>query len=424
MKPFRILTPCALILLLSGVFSPLIGAEAKSVITDAQPMRVRFTWVATEDRPFTDAEIKRIANSYAWVIIEKNHDSFDFKQQDEEARRLKAANPAIHVFANYLAGLQNPGFEKAFTPLGFKEEWFLTNEKTSGEQKRGDKIPFVIQQKIHGHFVDVSNPDYRHFLVHVAAARLKNSSFDGVMFDNFRPPLGKVSAGLSHARLQEQWNGLGLLMDEARATVPSGKLVLFNGITRGDGEQHRGLEYLKKADAGHDEYFCYRGGPDKFRPAEQLREDIDLLPKYAAQGKIILYAVKLAKSKAINNPIRLAQVKRYSYGSFLMGWQPEHSFIQFRTAATIENGQLDGNDSPEVHLDLGSPKSAHSREESTLKREFSHGWVFVNQDASPKQIVVPDDVRRVDGGKATQQFHKGETCTIAGEDAAFFLNGH
>ena len=384
-------------------------------------MPTRYTWVSAADRPFTDAEIRRIASNYAWVIIQKNHAGYNFKQQDEDARRLKAANPAIHIFMNYLAGLQSKGFQNAFAPLGFKDEWFLTNDRNSGAQKKDDKIPFVIRQEVHGYFTDVANADYRNFIENIVTSRLKNSSFDGVMFDNFRPPLGKVAAGLAPTRLRREWEALGLLLEETRAKMPAGKLILFNGITRGDGEVHRGLEYLRTADAAHDEYFCYRGAGDKFRPAKQVREDIDLLAKYGAQEKIILYAVKLANSKAWNNETRLAQVKRYSYGCFLMGWQPGHSFIQFRTAATIEEGQLDGNESAEVHLDLGVPKSSYAQDSSLLQREFAHGWVFVNQDASPKQIVLPADLRRADGEKADQQFRKGDSCTVAAEDAAFFL---
>ncbi|HET6456362.1 MAG TPA: putative glycoside hydrolase, partial [Armatimonadota bacterium] len=278
---------------------------------------------------------------------------------------------------------------------------------------------FLIGKEVRGYFVDVTNKEYRTFIEGIIIPRLKSSPCDGLMYDNFRTPLGKAAAGLTPKRLRELEDGLRLLLEETKSQMPAGKLLLFNGITRGGsgGERaDRSLEYMKTADAGHDEYFCYIGGPDVFRPAAKVREDIDLLTKYGGENKTLLYAVKLAKSKAIKSESRLAQVKRYCYGCFLMGYVPGHGFIQFRTAATIEQGQLDGNDSAEVHLDLGMPKSAYAADGLLLKREFTKGWVFVNQDSSPREISLPADL--VYGGK---EFHKGDAYTIPTEDAAFFL---
>ena len=397
------------------LFACAIGARADA----PQPMPVRYTWVAAENRRFTDEEIKRLASQYSWIIIEKNHAGYDFKAQDADAKRLKTANPNIHVFMNYLAGLQSLGFQTAFATLGFKQEWFVLNEKDGQGQKVGEKIPFIIRGELHGYFADTSNKAYQAFLESIIIPRLKASSFDGLMYDNFRPPLGRASNGLTPEKLRELQDGLRLLLEETKSQMPAGKLLLFNGITRGGsgGERaDRSLEYMKTADAGHDEYFCYIGGPDVFRPAAKVREDIDLLTKYGGENKTLLYAVKLAKSKAIKSESRLAQVKRYCYGCFLMGYVPGHGFIQFRTAATIEQGQLDGNDSAEVHLDLGMPKSAYAADGLLLKREFTKGWVFVNQDSSPREISLPADL--VYGGK---EFHKGDAYTIPTEDAAFFL---
>src|SRR5437016_14117761 len=75
---------------------PAFKADAAETASPAtQPMAIRYTWVAADGRPFNHAEIKRISSQYSWIIIEKNHAGYDFKQQDEDARRLKAANPDV-----------------------------------------------------------------------------------------------------------------------------------------------------------------------------------------------------------------------------------------------------------------------------------------------------------------------------------------
>ncbi len=390
------------------------SAAATSPAPGALRSQYRYTWTATNGRQFTAAEYAKLAG-FSIVILEKSHGS-SFQDWDAAARELERRNPHQKVFANFLANAANGTFLRRWGS-SFKDEWILRNDS-------GTKIPNLRQGRQAGWRVDLTNPDYRHFLESQIEERMRSAPYDGVMLDSFHVPDPGGSRALGPAEAARQSTGLSMLAAEVKRVVGPGKLVYFNGVARGQttraGRDDRGFDFLTQADGAQDEFYCYLDTANVFRDPQQTAADTLVYRRYSAAGSTILYSVKLR-----NDAARAAQahVKRFCFANFLIGYVPGRSFIQFKEYGSETAGpQIESAGSPEQRIALGTPTALPARTGTVARRRFALGWVFVNLGATASRVSLPADLTLWNGDVRGRSLRRGQTYLLPARDAAFFLN--
>jgi Hypothetical glycosyl hydrolase family 15 len=372
----------------------------------------RFITIGTNDgSQFTDEQFRAIATGYDVVVLTKFHGGWDVDLHHEAARRLKELNPGLEVYA-YMSSKYwfngNDWGDAVIDP-----DWFLVDE-------HGDPIAVTsenqnLDSKVLGYYVDVTNPDYRSWLLGVARSWLRAAPYDGIRFDA-ADPIGdfgdadvKKWAELLPASRIEDYNAALRSMLEDFATELAPSRVLFNGISpspiRGP---DRGLALLDVTDGAMDESFCV----DTAGEPKYLTDDIDIMQRYPD---------KSLQLRARANPDLdgddLERLGRMCVGAFMMGWQPGATHFNMGWGYGVD--QLD-QQPPEIDLELGSPLGGFARDGDLLWRRFENGTVYVNLGDSSAGFRVAEPLVRVEGGEDLGTVD-GD-YTLDGRDAVFLLD--
>lgn len=348
-------------------------ADATASDPDAAGTQYRYVWTSTNRRQFTPAEYASLTG-FGLVILQPAHGS------------------------------------------SFEDEWILRDSS-------GEKLQNVRQGEERGWQVDVANPDYRQFIENQIAERMRSAPYDGVILDSFHPYVAGGLRGLSAEAVGRLNAGLAALLREVKKTVGSGRLVLYNGLARGQAPEsvrdNRGFGYLALADGAQDEFFCFLDSKNVFRDSQQTAADAQVYRHYATTGKTIIYSVKLRNSAA-----RAAQahVKRFCFGNFLMGYVPGRSLIQFKEYGSQDKGpQIQNSGAPEERIPLGRPLAAPVRNGTIVERRFASGLVVVNLGSAPARFSSKVALTVWNGGVRGRNLRKGLSYVVPARDAAFFL---
>jgi len=370
--------------------APSPGSRQPGPAYTSQPER-RYLTIGTNDgSQFTEEAYADIAANYDVVVFAKFHAGWDVARHHEATRRLKELNPDLEVYAYMSTKYWFNGFdwgEDAIDPA-----WFLRD-------RTGAVIPVTKESqnpdsKELGSYVDVTNPDYRAWIVAVARRWMAAAPYDGVRFDA-ADPVGDFGPRdvrrwedlLEPGRVEAYNEGIVDLLREADDALAPGR-VLFNGISpspiRGPS---RNLELLGVTDGAMDENFCV----DADGQFHDLEADVAIME--GNPGKRL--QLRAAVDPDALDPERLATIRRVCVGTFLLGWQPGASSLNLGRGYGLD--QL-GHQPPELDANLGAPLGPHTRDGDVLIRPFERGRVVVNLGTEPAGITLPTPVVALTGG--------------------------
>lgn len=371
-----------------------------------QPERRYLTIGTNDDRQFSDEELSTLAQDYSMVVFAKFHGGWDVELHHEATRRLAALDPDIGVYA-YMS--TKYWFNANRWGVDIDPDWLLRDEE--GELIAVTQAANNPDSKERGYYVDVTNPDYRAWLLEVAKGWLAAAPYAGIRFDAADPigDFGKHNIAfwsdrLSPERLRAYNEGIETLLSSLREELAP-RQVLFNGISpspiRGE---DRGLSMLAFTDGAMDELFCGAEG--------DVVPDLEIMSQYADKS----LQMHMPADPDDLDPDTLRQREGYCVGSFLLGWQPGSTRFSMGKGYSVD--QLD-EQPKDIDLDLGAPEGMYRRSGDLLQRSFADGIVYVNVGDDPVDVDVPPGHTRVEAGRAYRS--DDETFTLEARSGAFFL---
>jgi hypothetical protein len=379
-----------------------------------QPDR-RFVWIGTtKGEQFTDEQFDQLATNFDQVVLAKFHAGFDYSKHQEAARQLVARNPSIKVYeyfsTKYWFDQNNWG------PFKPDPAWLLRDNQ-GNIVNRYNTLGDGTREKV-GEYLDVANPDYRAWAVHVITTWMKEAPFYGVAFDaadpigDYNPPdISKWSNLLGSQRVAAYNAGIDSLLESVREAIGPNHGTIFNGISpfliRGP---NRDLDLLKISDGAMDERFCISSGTD----TGDVRADIDVMQTYT--HSVLLMKTNYGPTVKGDTRDRLS---RYCLGSFLLGWVPGSSYFEF--APGYGAGQLD-REPPNQKVAVGTPTTKPSFDGDVGTRSFTHGYVVVNTGTSPATVTLPRALDDVSDGRHVNTYAKGAKVTVPPGDARLFVD--
>ncbi len=425
-----------------------------------------FILIGNSTGQFSDAQIKNIAKNYSILNIAKFHAGYDSAQQQEDVRKIKGISPKIKTNVYYSASLvfllnDADKFKKYYgrERSDFKDEWLLRDDRDNNPLTTGD---IIYLGDANTAFADLSNDEYHEWVKGVIGDWKKKAPYDGVFFDNARP-LGKYGAIPATSTISGwniNWNklisptkvsayndGLNALFKDAK---PFGD-VIYNGIgrrtfmTKYATGNERNTTILDYSDGTVNEGFCLwradmdgSGGRKDYIlwTQEEMIEDINMMIKQSGERRktilqkvnqigVALYDQNDQKGDPVV-PVMIneeAQVKRYCFGSFLLGHQPGLTF--FKHGPDYQERELK-SDPAEVSLDFGNPVGKYAMDgvkTSMYKREFEKGIVYVNMSNAAITVIAPYPVVLINGGVDGSSYQQGDSVIIPAKDAWFFRKG-
>lgn len=416
----------------------------------------QFIWVGLvstpatgERRQFTDEQVQHIADNYSYAIIEKFHAGYDMEKQFEDASRIKSRNRQIRIMPYFSASFWFKQTEFNRHLSGFRDAWFLRGAGSGPVPNQWVKPGLSF-------YVDLTNREYRNWATGVIESWLSRTVsigsesvpvYDGIAFDSAHtyriygdrsqePDKVRFLINRIGVRNLEAWNeGLKLLIRETKTRLGS-KEVLFNGIEDKVWIANRSMDLFVGpggADIALDENF-FVGNNGVILGKKLLLENIDLMLKNTAfRDKKFLQKANLKPE--INRGER-SQWQRYSYGCFLLGHRPGHTFYKYaepgfygvmgEIGRTTKDDTVGNINPKEPGLNFGTPIDPfnYRREGKVFVREFEKGVVYVNMEDQPQTVTLSRNVAVPDLAAlraSTTVFPKGHSLTIPPEDAAFFL---
>lgn len=384
------------------------------------PNSYKFVWVgANTSDQFSDEHINYIAKNYDILVFSRMHGNGDKEKHHEATRRIKQINPNITILAYIPTSIRHD--TDTFGESSFKDEWYL-------RRSNGDRIA-----QSEGYYVDLSNSDYRNWVLDIISDWFAVAPYDGVAFDNGNKIEGgarkdELVDAIGETRLSEFNDGFTLLYKKAKKRFAE-KIVLFNGIADHDFIRNRSLDTLDLLGYALNEKFCYTrsGRQDK----SVNLEDIKIMQDYAAKGKTVL--------QKTNHPLewdddpslykKRDDAARFCFGVFLLGYEPGRSYYKYGHAYGVSYGKDNYKDeikenALEINLDLGKPIKPYESDGEIYKRKFQRAWVLVNLDDKEKRVKLWRDEWRqsvvlLNGGVETTKVYPDGFITIKPHDAMF-----
>jgi len=412
MAPLRLALACVLVAASTAIAAgPSVGIASASVASGPaykqQPSRRSIT-VGSEGPQFTDDQFRSIAADYGVVVLTKFHGNWDIAMAHAAARRLKELNPNIKVYG-YIS--TKFWFDRNNWGVDINPDWFLHDQS-------GALIPKVDNGtgQTDARYVDVSNPDYRTWVLDVAKSWMGAAPYDGVRFDAADPigDYGQHEINWWNTLLTPEkkaaYNaGINDLLTRANDLLPS---VLYNGFSPSDIRgPDRDLFMLDFTDGAMNEQFCTNPAGVTYDPAA----DIAIMAKYPTKS---LQERAGVDASLIGLP-STNLLARFCLGVFDMGWQPGSTHFNFGAGYGLD--QL-GQQPTEVNLNLGNPAGAYVQSGAILSRRFQHGTVYVNTATVDTKVVLSQNSVEFRDGARKSLWRKGIRYTVPAGDAAFFLD--
>ncbi len=404
-------------------------------------------WTGNRTGALTGAQIDNLGAHVGYEIIPKFADNFDLRKHFVEARELVAAAKA---HGNDLRVLEY--YNATFFPLvnlaawgryaaGFQSSWYL-------QDADGAPIPYYGAGKSAstgappvGYVVDLTNPDYRAWVVKLVSSWMRAAPYAGVAFDSANPLVGYQSrtpfadgtqtfsdllcGGTSPLDVAgncprvSAWNaGLVSLVAEVRTALrPMGGEVLYNGISPGGQRPDRNLSLLDSADLAANEGFCYLASPSDPQRLNftSLSDDASIMQTSAQQGKKVIEITNFDH----------ADHKRYGaycLAGFLMGWQPGYDYWVYHQNYVRDTTTM-APTLAEQDLVLGNPLSKdYQMRGNVLTRQFQNGMAAVNTGDAPAATTVSAAMVAFADGAPTARYAAGARITLAPRSGLLLLS--
>lgn len=380
-----------------------------------------FIWVKRGPGPFTDAEIRSMASSYSYVVMDRTHAGSSIARQLDEVRRLKQANPDVRVLVYVNAAYW---FDTNDTPGGwatrYDRAWSLTDPATGGPLRFDGITDSGIAD-----FVDLGSAAYRRYLLGLIRSWSARAPLDGIAFDSVRPAVPEFGVsdhpGLTWSdvlppdRIDRYDAGIDALLRDTRRILGPGRDVLVNGIAPSPITRNRNLGYLGDpggATTALDEDFCL--DPAGRVDPGAVRRDLALMAELAGRGVRVL---EKTNTDAVADPAALGRLGRLCNGAFLLGWAPGSSYFKF--GPNYDAGELT-SDPVGARLRLGRPLGGYRDEGGLLRRDFDGGTVLVNlSDTGQRATAGVDGVAFAAGDP--ERVDAGDTVSVAPMDATVLM---
>jgi hypothetical protein len=393
----------------------------------------RFFWVGSDGNdPFTDEQLRYLVETASTIVIAQFYAGFAVEAHHELARRVKALDPRVNVFAYMSATYVKPRFDWAEGQI--KDEWIL-------HDKGGEKIVCKYQGKgdVGAYYADISNPDYRAFLAGVAADWMNIAPYDGIIYDacNFvngdlrktfmdrRPPDPRegtpFSKLVSQAKMDELNAGLESLLRETKQSLGNKKRIVWNGFWRKKNASDRSLALLPIGDIALAERWSIGHETDADAPfhavlsRKQVVEDLGIVQRGLDMGKMFFLKDTFDEEwYAHASPEAVARLARYGWAMYMLIHEPGRTAYGFSPGPRFT--QCLHTDP--VLLDVpsfGKPLRRVQDLGELLTREFEHGAVYLNATKAPIDVRVAQRAT-LHGGKVVA-IAAGTTVTVPAQDA-------
>ncbi len=402
---------------------------------------------------FSEGQLGKIADNYGIVNIAKFHAQWNSADQQADAKRIKSLNSNIKINVYYSSSLMFWMNKSIGSDSRFKDYYGRARSEFNDDWLLRDAAGNIIYLgDTDTAFADLSNIEYRKWAVNVISEWKLKAPYDGVFFDNSRTlgAYGKAASTSIVSGWNIDWNvligaqkvddynyGLNQLFIESQTKFGD---IVYNGIARRNYTPSRNTDLLEHSNGAMNEGFCMwrKGASDLvpgtiytlWTPAEMLNDiEIMISSSAAPHNKTILQKVNHSGSTAqYNDGIDVVtgskQIKRYCFGSFLLGHRPGHTF--FKYGPDYGPRELD-SDPKETGLDLGSPVDMkYSRVASdAYKREFENGMVYVNLSNDTTAVMpAPYPMTLMNGALEGASYDVKALISVPPKDAFFFNWSH
>lgn len=383
-----------------------------------------YVWVGEPGRQFNDAEFAGIAE-YDLLVIEKFHAQWDYTVHFEAAVEAKNRNPDILVLPYRSATYRF--FNDRFGLDTFNETWYLYDLD-------GEPVPFVPAQnrdtgEPNAYYVDLSNPDYRAWVIEGVLDWNMRAPYDGIAFDNavffayddWNRQFWNNRIGSEKV---DAWNeGLLLLLEEAKGALGEDKIVLYNGISRRERTVERNLAQAEIADATLNEVFCVghglrRGEIPNVWSVDELIEDIDLMLTFT--DTMLLQKTNYDRNVKGDERNRFS---RFCLGLYAMGHVPGQTYYKYGHGYNARFEEITAN-AQGIDVEFGAPTAEYVYEGGILIREYEGGVILVNpmspddEGVGARGVELDFDVR-VLYEPDEPEYYRGDEILVEPHEALF-----
>jgi hypothetical protein len=359
-----------------------LGALALTAIAAHAETLPPFSWdrvpvvahVGKASDDFSTNEVDFLAKHFNFVVVEKAQAVQRRGTTEagiaEAARQIKQRNPGAKVLFYWNSFLDVAQY-KAHNTL-----------PKDGHLKDLHGKSVMVRKTVNT--LDLTREDVRAWWTDTAAKAVREGGCDGIFADAVpqvtSPSKRKLLGEGKYRALNE---GLVTMFKQAREKMGSDKIIIYNGIRGGDGEQ-----FLPFTDGAMIEHFDSFSSTGKVNVAK----DIEAMRKAGQAGKVVMLKawpgfswldenqmkkpreelVKLARER-ITFPLAcfLVAAEKNSYFCYTWGYRENHGTFEWY---------------PEFDKPLGPPKGQAERRGWTYQREFEHAAVFVDLENQTAKI--------------------------------------
>jgi hypothetical protein len=319
---------------------------------------------------------------------------------------MRAANPAVKVLAYY-----NGTYAQQNQGTMYPDSWYA-------HDANGNKVTSISQGN---YLMDVSNPAWVQDRAQRCADYVAQSGYDGCYVDM----LGNATVGAGYDTslpvnpathqpwTAPDWIAATSKIGAAVKTANPNLMVVGNGLTNGNqyftasfGPASHLLDGLDGANAQG--FMRSENAPvTQFRSPKLWLQDVTMLADAGSRGRSVLAMSKVGVSAT---SAQMQQLHRYALASFLLGTDGTQYFY-FQPGP---DQAVLAPDSPDDHVQVGTPTAAMLKQGGAYVRTFSAGMAVVNPTTAAVTVKLGGTYHDLDGQtvkQVTMPAHTGMVFT-------------
>lgn len=335
-----------------------------------------FRYVMDYDVRYPDSEVAKFHGA-----------TLQFGSSPDRVARLKALNPNITVLYYRLAWAVW-SWEENWSVINAHESWFLHDPQGRRiRNARPDDAWYVM---------DLSNPEYRRYIINYIANVVQARRFDGVFIDGPQPslrPLGLTSRPAeSVLAAWQSWHVLPFLRELKQAL--RSKVVVTNST----------LSFQSSApDADDTDFLDHVDGTMIEGFGHAPWDSVEIVPAGAWAWQQAMMQRNLERGKRVyvlpgargGTPVERHRWQVFSYASFLLRTDNRNGWFHWRFPGSTPTAAA--HVFPELDLDLGPPLQPAYVAHGVWQRDFSNGKALVNASGTTRTIDLLWQYRLPDG---------------------------
>ena len=353
-------------------------------------------WLAIRDNsPYTDYDIKAIANNYQMVMLEKaNMQGMESTEAGtlSAAQRMKAVNPNIKTLFYWNSWINYGGYTANVEYD--KNDWAWSNHTIDFN---GNEIIYKFKDWYNTY--NYSSPGLRKWWVKTALEMVKNNAIDGVFID-------KVSAKDPYEGPffidGEPATDYIRMLDSLSQALPAGKL--FFGNTLRNSRWNGNRENMRYSHGSYLEGWAgpYDGNVPAQTEADAISVSIQLMREALLKRKIINFQTDAGNSPFVTVPPESERSENNMKSFYRAAVQfplavflivaDTSAYFSFQNSVTTARPDWEWNSSfiDEFHRPLGKPLGAPVRNGYIYTRSYEKVNVWVNVETKEARITWTD----------------------------------